>query len=208
VNSISERSSSAFAQATALAVLAFVCAPVLAADFYLRAGATTMTMPDGATVPMWGFAPADERGVATGPITVPGPALEVPPNDNALTITVFNDLPEPVSIVIPGQVTTMTPVSFTDGQGRQRVRSFTAETAPAGSHTYTWAQLQTGTYLYHSGTHPAVQVQMGLYGALRHDAVNGVYANVPYSSDLLLLYSEVDPQLHAAVDNGMYGTAT
>ena len=46
------------------------------------------------------------------------------------------------------------------------MRSFDAETAAGGSGSYTWTGVKEGTYLYHSGTHPQVQVQMGLYGAL------------------------------------------
>ena len=36
-----------------------------------------------------------------------------------------------------------------------------------------------GTYLYQSGSHPAVQVQMGLYGGVTSDAAAGeVYSGV------------------------------
>ena len=31
---------------------------------------------------------------------------------------------------------------------------------------YYWNNIQPGTYAYQSGTHPQVQVQMGLYGAM------------------------------------------
>ena len=40
------------------------------------------------------------------------------------------------------------------------------ETPVAGTGVYTWTSLKAGTYLYQSGTHPGVQVQMGLYGPL------------------------------------------
>jgi len=141
---------------------------------------------------------------------VPGPVLTVPPGDTTLTIQLHNTLPEPVSIVIPGQITSMTPVLFTDNQNRQRVRSFTHETQPGATETYTWNNMQAGTYSYHSGTHPAVQVQMGLYGGVKKDvAVGEAYPGVHYDNELILLYSEIDPKLHTAVTTpGGYGPAT
>ncbi len=57
------------------------------------------------------------------------------------------------------------------GNTSARVRSFDKEAAAGGgSATYTWATIKPGTYLYSSGTHPQVQVQMGLYGAMTKDA--------------------------------------
>jgi len=48
---------------------------------------------------------------------------------------------------------------------------------------------------------------MGLYGAVTHDAAAGeAYAGVPYDNEVTLLYSEIDPALHAAVAGGSYGT--
>lgn len=177
-----------------------------AATYNLVAMPFNKTMADGSTVPMWGYA---LDGAAPVP-SVPGPALVVPAGDSSLTINLRNALggpgAEPVSIVIPGQAAAMAPVKFTDDQGRQRVRSFTAEAAVGATRSYTWNNLRPGTYLYHSGTHPQVQVQMGLYGAMTHDAASGqAYAGVPYDGQTTLLFSEVDPALHAAVANGDYG---
>jgi FtsP/CotA-like multicopper oxidase with cupredoxin domain len=89
-----------------------------------------------------------------------------------------------------------------------RARSFTTETPSANSApvVYTWSNLRPGTFIYQSGTHPSVQVQMGLYGAVRKDAAPGqTYPGVPFSSEATLLYSEVDPALHDAVATGNYG---
>jgi len=173
-----------------------------AATYDLVAAPFDKTMPDGSSVPMWGFA---LDGPTLQP-SAPGPQLVVPPGDTTLTVNLRNTLPEPVSIVIPGQPAVMTPVMFTDGQGRQRVRSFTAEAVPASIQTYTWSNLKPGTYLYHSGTHPQIQVQMGLYGAVKHDAASGsAYPNIAYDSEATLLYSEIDPVLHRAVAAGRYG---
>jgi FtsP/CotA-like multicopper oxidase with cupredoxin domain len=96
----------------------------------------------------------------------------------------------------------MIPAFNADG----RVRSFTHETAPGASGTYTWTDMQPGSYVYHSGTHSAVQVQMGLYGAVTKDAAaEEAYPGVAYNNEVMLYYSEIDPALHDAVANNDYG---
>ena len=198
-----------------LMTLAIVASTATGAEYYLRAEAFTKNLPDPSgvgtiPVPMWGFALDDSfEGLELQAVSVPGPRLTVPAGDTTLTIHLDNNLSVPISIMIPGQITTKTPVFFTDGQGRQRVHSFTHETL-AGNGTmvdYTWTGLEPGAYLYLSGTHPAVQVQMGLYGGVTIDAAAGeAYAGVTYDAEVMLLYSEIDPALHAAVDDGSYGT--
>jgi VCBS repeat-containing protein len=50
---------------------------------------------------------------------------------------------------------------------------------------------------------------MGLYGTLIVEAgTNLAYAGVSYDAEVPLLYSEVDPDLHAAVASGSYGSGT
>jgi FtsP/CotA-like multicopper oxidase with cupredoxin domain len=192
-----------------LALLAMMGGTSSAAEFYLKAEATTQTMtaPGNEVVTMWGYA-LSNSGFTTGTVTVPGPLLEMLPGDPTLTIHLKNNLPESTSLVIPGQIATMTPVFFTDGQGRRRVRSFTSETAPGATGTYTWNNVKPGSYLYQSGTHPSVQVQMGLYGALKKDTVTAqAYnsASSAYDWESILVLSEVDPALHAAVATNDYG---
>ena len=128
-----------------------------------------------------------------------------------MTIHLRNDLTgpgiEPVSIVIPGQAM---PTGFTPVIVGGRVQSFVQEAATGGgTQTYTWSNLQPGSYLYESGTHPQVQVQMGLYGALTKDsAADTAYSGVPYTQERELFYSEVDPALHAAVAAGTFSGST
>jgi hypothetical protein len=177
-------------------------------------------LPPGGTlgtdeIPMWAF--------VDDPVTCPttpvpwnvGPKIVVPTAEG-LTINLRNCLSEPVSVVIPGQSMPATgtfPV-WTDGSAgartsaSQRVRSFTAEAAPAGgTQSYTWGSFKAGTYLYHSGTHPQVQVQMGLYGAAgKLFSAGNAYDGVAFNSERDLLFSEIEPVLHAAVDDGSYGT--
>ena len=142
-------------------------------------------------ISMWGFIP-DPGSCPSVPVPwTPGPE-QIGVAGGALTITVRNCLSEPVSLIIPGQPTSLSPQFITDGQGRARVRAFTHEaSAGGGLATYTWSNLKPGTFLYQSGSHPAKQVHMGLYGALKV----GNYTDV--INEVTLLFSEIDPALHA-----------
>ncbi len=102
-----------------------------------------------------------------------------------------------------------------------RVQSFATEVAAAGAtlvtgqvasgSSLTWASLQPGTYLIQSGTHPSIQVPMGLYGILVvTDAATGTaYGTagaataVTYNADIALLFSEIDPVQNTAVSQAV-----
>jgi FtsP/CotA-like multicopper oxidase with cupredoxin domain len=199
--------------ALTLAGLSGFAPPASAIQYWLRAESFTVQMPGSPDVPMWGYAKCTDGTFnnCEAP-TVPGPALTLPVGDSLLTIHLKNNLPSvgfnnSTSIVIPGQITNMVPVKvdFNDGTGRQRVRSFTHETAVGGTGDYTWSNMKPGTYLYHSGTHPQVQVQMGLYGGVKKDFAAGqIYSGVPFNNEVTLLYSEIDTDLHTAVAGGNY----
>lgn len=232
--------------ATALTctALSLASGQALAAEYWLRAGATTVNMPNpngGAAVPvvMWGYAQCSPGplSVTCGTVTVPGPALAVPPGDATLTVHLLNSLATPTSLVINGLLKAptnpMVPV-WTDGTSgsragdlSKRVRSFDVEAAPNGTADYTWGSasnpVKPGTYLYQSGTHPQVQVQMGLYGAATKSVADAVAATTSgvaapgqayggagygFDNEATLLYSEIDPVLHAAIADGSYGSPT
>jgi len=195
----------AAASALGLAALA-IAAPSFAqatVTYDLAAVEGTWTAPDSVTtVPMWGFVPDTGSCPAPGAWATPAPLTAAA--GDTLVINLRNCLTAPASVFIPGQPKATTPVTFVDGEGRTRVSSFdVAAPVDDGATTtqYTWTNVKEGTYLFHSGTHPQVQVQMGLYGAL---AVTG--GTYPAVADHVLLYSEIDPALHAAVDDGTYGT--
>jgi FtsP/CotA-like multicopper oxidase with cupredoxin domain len=181
-----------------------------------------------AAVPKWGYASCDSSWTC-GLASIPGPQLVVPAGDTSLTIHLRNSLPitalngttplsvpNMTSIVIPGlREDAMTPAMFpaetnphgTGQPDRLRMRSFTHETNQGSIGDYIWSNLKPGTYLYHSGTHAQVQVQMGLYGSVKADAAVGqAYLGQAYSSEATLLFSEIDPLLHTEVANATYGT--
>jgi len=192
--------------ALGLAALA-MAAPSLAqttVTYDLAAVEGTWTAPDGVTmVPMWGFVTDTGSCPAPGGAWAPPAPLTAAAGDT-LVINLRNCLPAPASVFIPGQYKATVPVTFMDGQGRTRVSSFdVAAPADGGATTtaYTWNNVKEGSYLYHSGTHPQVQVQMGLYGVLA--VTGGTYPIV--DSEQVLLFSEIDPALHAAVATNNYG---
>lgn len=148
--------------------------------------------PEGTTtqIPMWGFASDTGQACGSLPTWSVGPQLsDADLLTGNLTINLRNCLSDAVSIVIPGQPATFTPV-----RSGNRITAFTTEAAAnGGTQSYTWTGVKDGTYLYQSGSHPAKQVQMGLYGAL---TIKGT--SYPDAHDeVTLLYSEIDPALHS-----------
>jgi FtsP/CotA-like multicopper oxidase with cupredoxin domain len=182
------------------------------AEFWLRADTFIKTMADGTPVTMWGFVQTDNAFV---PLpgqqpSSPGPALTISPGDPSLIIHLRNNLTgplaEPISLIIPGLTPAPADIAPVRLLPDGRARSFVKETAVAGSNTYTWNNVRPGTFIYQSGSHPAIQVQMGLYGAVKKDNAAGqAYAGVNYDKEVVLFLSEVDPVMHIAVAAGTYG---
>jgi Bacterial Ig domain/Multicopper oxidase len=207
----------------ALTLAGVLLAPsqAVGAEYWLKTGTTSFSAPDGANVPMWGYAMCtDGSGSSCTAVTVPGPALTVPAGDaSGLIVHLINTLPQPTSLVINGLIKPMVPV-WNDGKtgartsATQRVRSFDVEAAAnTGTADYIWTNVKPGTYLYQSGTQPQVQVQMGLFGAVTSNTLESTatapaqaYAGVTYDNQATLLFSEIDPVLHAAINDGSYGT--
>jgi len=204
-------------------LLASAGSQAMAASVTLCAEPYQQALPAVGNVWMWGYRQANDAaacasggGVGT---SSPGPLITVPAGDATLQVTLVNNLTVPTSIVLAGQAmpldagTSMPPVHALDLVGGActpasdpqncRVRSFTGETAPGASRTYTFANLQPGTYLYQSGTHPQVQVQMGLFGMARHDAGTPgqlfAGAGAAYDADVPVVLSEIDPDQHALI---------
>ena len=165
--------------------------------FDLQATQGYIDTPDGNSIYMWGFA------LDPGNFQMPGPVLCVTEGDT-VTVNLTNNLPaSPVSMVFPGQVG----VTATGGSAGLLAN----EAAPGGGTvSYSFVASNPGTYLYESGTNVHQQVQMGLAGALVvRPALGDNYAyNDPSTEfdpgrEYLLLFHEIDPLLHQAVEFGL-----
>jgi FtsP/CotA-like multicopper oxidase with cupredoxin domain len=185
-----------------MACLVVTALPAAAKTYDLRADTVNITLPDGTVIPAWGFAD-DVLGAGTGTVTVPGPVLDVPAGDTTLQINLTNNLPVPVSIHVPGQRYSSTPGPVPSGG---RVLSFNASLAAAngGTATLTINGLRPGTFRYESAANPAMEVPMGLYGALvvRPAAAGQAYNNVTsaYDNEAVLVLSEIDPAFNIYVN--------
>jgi len=191
------------------AKIGMVCTPGSVAGtthtFNLVANTGYADTPDGNSIFMWSYANHDAPD--NDHFQTPGPVLCVTEGETVV-VNLTNTLPEPASIVFAGQAG----VTATGGSA-----GLLAAEAPAsgGTVSYSFTADHPGTYLYQSGSDPAKQVEMGLYGALvvRPNATtcpavagtNCAYgASTRYDSgrEYLLLFSEIDPVLHHAVETG------
>jgi FtsP/CotA-like multicopper oxidase with cupredoxin domain len=163
-------------------------------NFSFTASTGHITTGEGNSVFIWGYG-------AGGALQYPGPTLIVNEGDE-ITITLTNQLPQPVSIVFPGQ----TEVQATGGTAGM----LTQEAAPGGADTVTYRFIaeHPGTYMYHSGTSMDLQVEMGLFGALivrpaGFDPGNPRaygHASTAYDNEYLFVLSEMDHRTHQLVE--------
>lgn len=217
-------------QSTAAALLSVGASQTMALGVTLCAEPYTQAVPGIAALPMWGYRQVANAAACDVPgnAASPGPVITVPAGDTTLAITLVNKLTVPTSIVLAAQslpVDGGPPVMAADVVGPTcvpspaaastaaahpqncRVRSFTGETDPGANRTYTFNNIRPGTYLYQSGTHPQVQVQMGLFGMARQDAtVVGstgrqlfAGANAGFDVDVPVVLSEIDPDQHLRI---------
>ncbi|HET7291511.1 MAG TPA: Ig-like domain-containing protein, partial [Vicinamibacteria bacterium] len=177
-----------------------------AAEVWLQAQSFGKPLPDGASVPMWGFAACGANFLSCGGPTAPGPVIDGVVGEG-LTVHVKNTLAVPISLVIPGLAGAGNPPARVDG----RYQSFTAVVAAGATRDYSWSTPRPGTFLYQSGTQPSIQVPMGLYGALvvRDGCPSScVYGGRSYDAEALLLLSEIDPVQNQAVADAVAADAS
>ena len=178
--------------------------------FALTARDGYVSTPDGNSIYMWSYA------VTGGRFQLPGPILCVTSGEH-VTVVLHNRLPEATSIVFPGQtgVTADGKPAQPQLDGTGSLTSMVQSADPPdsggdpGSVTYEFTAGSPGTYLYESGTDADKQDQMGLYGALVvrpaghanqvNDRADSVFNP---NHEYLFLLSEVDPDLHLAVERG------
>jgi FtsP/CotA-like multicopper oxidase with cupredoxin domain len=186
-----------------------VCTPGSVAGgthtFNLVANTGDVDTPDGNSVFMWSYANQDAPD--NGHFQSPGPVLCVTEGETVV-VNLTNTLPEPTSIVFPGQEG----VSATGGSSGLLT---TEAPASGGNVSYKFTAGSPGTYLYESGSDIAKQIEMGLYGALvvrpntttcppvtGTDCAYGASTRFNRAGEFLLLLAEIDPDLHHAVEIG------
>jgi FtsP/CotA-like multicopper oxidase with cupredoxin domain len=146
----------------------------------------TLTLPDAAVVPVWGYS-----DTAVGAAQVPGPALIVNQGD-VVTIILHNGLSEATALQVTGQAMLPDLVGVPAG----------------GTATYVFTASNPGTYLYEAGllSNAQHQVAMGLYGALVvHSTavpatgfVGQAYADpaTAFTDEALVVLGTIDPGLN------------
>jgi len=127
----------------------------------------------------------------------------------------------------PGQPCTSNQSGAVPPAQGPRVQSMGTEVAAVATGTtstpasLTWASLKPGTYLLESGTHPSIQVPMGLIGmlvvttapagttagiaypAVTATAKTAAIPAVSYNAEVPLEFSEIDPVQNKAVDQAV-----
>jgi FtsP/CotA-like multicopper oxidase with cupredoxin domain len=175
--------------------------------FNLTAKESYISTADGNSILAWGYANGD------GSMQYPGPTLIVN-EGQVVTINLTNQLPAhgadaplPVSIVFPGQTGVTTSCDEAIPSGSQGL--LTCEAPANGTMvTYTFTASKPGTFEYHSGTRPDLQVEMGLVGALivrpsaNPDTQAYGHPSSAFNQEYLFLLTEMDPAIHAKIESG------
>jgi len=170
------------AQASTLpATTCSVSGGLRACDLWATTG--TLFLPGGVSVTFWGYAPDN-----VSPPTLPGPTL-IASADEALVITLHNNLSENTSLSIPSL------------GGPSDLSGVPA----GGTKSYLFNNLQPGTYIYQAGPtqNGQRQVALGMYGVLivrPAGAPTQAFASSAstFDDETVLVMSEIDPALHAA----------
>ncbi len=176
---------------------------VVADETFIKTG-------DGLHLQVWAFgAPAPQY---------PGPTLKLT-RGSSVSLELSNNLDENTSMVFPG----MSSVAASCAVPADCVTGLvTTEVVPGGTITYTFTASDPGTYLYQSGTDQALQVEMGLHGAIvvypatAGQAYDDTEAMCPttkttgpstvvcssYDREFLITFSDADERIHSNIQDG------
>jgi len=170
---------------------------VTGTEFDITARPGYISTADGNSVYVWGY------GLDADGMQYPGPTFIVD-QGSTITINLKNALPIEagnVSIVFPGH--------HAHASGGS-MGLLTGEAPPDDTTvvTYTFYTSHAGTYLYHSGTNPTLQVEMGLVGAIivrpyGFDPMSPQAYNDPdsaYDYEYMFMLTEMDPLIHEIVE--------
>ncbi|HLF26306.1 MAG TPA: multicopper oxidase domain-containing protein [Anaerolineae bacterium] len=196
------------AQQATWPVAGVICTTNATATFTLTTQEGYIYLPDGNVVYMWGLSEGNN------PFQHPSPVLCVNEGDT-VTVVLHNTLPEAISLIFPGQADVLAngaPAQPQFDAGGNLVSLAQTAAASGGSVTYSFVASKPGTFLYESGTDALKQVNMGLFGALivrpalnnpangETYAYNDATTRYKPSTEFILILSELDPMLHAAVE--------
>jgi hypothetical protein len=195
----------------------------------------------GAAVGAATCAPLNPKATGWSPVVIIVPTGAAGGLAISLTnnLTFANNNSVPTSIMIVGQVggglgsaatTTLSPnhptqtvtwatansgpINTPPPQG-PRVQSFGTEVPAGKTASLTWPILRPGTYLLESGTHPSIQVPMGLYGILVvtsapkasssnvETAAGTAYPGLQYDAEIPVEFGEIDPIQNNAVSTAV-----
>ncbi len=185
-----------------LLVLTGSTAAAAAVSINLCAVPGTLTLPGGASAPVWGFA---DGGTGAAPEctgvtpSLPGPQLVVNEGD-AVTVNITNALPAGTAAVPHAVSFEIAGLTFDPGP---------AGVAVGGTASRSFTASAPGVYLYQSAGDAGRQQAMGLYGALIvRPATGGVPiagqayhpATTAYDVEATLVLSGIDPAFNAAPD--------
>ena len=170
----------------------------------LTAGDGHISTADGNSLYFWGY------GLGTNAAQYPGTTLIVNQGDT-VTVTLYNRLSVPASIVFPGQ----SGVSAVGGAAGLLTQEAPAAVGgvPGGPVTYSFVASEPGTYMYQSGTRPDLQIEMGLVGALivrptGFDPMDHMtwkaysHTNSAFENEYLFLLTEMDENIHDLIELG------
>jgi len=174
-------------------------------DFSFTAKQSYISTADGGSLLFWGY--TDDGGSTGGLPQYPGPTLIV--NQGAtVNIQLSNTLDEPVSLVFPGQTGVSALCTNGGDDGLCVDGKLTTEAGLDGDVvTYSFTASQPGTYMYHSGSHMDLQLEMGLLGAIVVRPSLGAnyaynHADARFDREYLFLLTEMDPRVHLQVQLG------
>jgi FtsP/CotA-like multicopper oxidase with cupredoxin domain len=182
---------------------------ITGSTFNLTATTGHISTPDGGSYLIWGYANGAGLGQYPAPtLIVNQGALVQVKLTNSLTVA-GGGTPPNVSIVFPGQQVVIAPAD----PGVPGV--LTNEAAPGKTVTYQFTATNPGTYTYYSGTDSALQIEMGLLGAIIVRPTTGTgyaynHLDTQFDRETLFLLSEMDPRIHQVVETfgpaGLAGT--
>ena len=149
-----------------------------------------LTMDDGNTVNMWGFADSSCGGGGMGGgATFPSAAMRVRQGQ-----IVHTNLTVDMMMMHTVHHHGIEPAHTSDGVGH------ISWDVANGTYTYQWRPMHAGTYFYHCHTNTVLHAEMGMYGALIVDPPSGpgtLFQGGPsYDVEAFWVVDEIDSSWH------------